>query len=282
MPDAFPDLGALPFRRRRDAGDVLRETVGFLRATARELGRAYLAVVAPVALASGLAAGLYLAQVGDAFLDPAALEADPSAILTPAYWGVVLFGLLGSAVSVAAAAGYVRLYRAGHAGDVTAAALWDETRALLLPMLALALAYSIGLGATTALWSVPVVGPLAWLALAVWSVPYVAIAMAARALDAETLGEAWHRSRALVAGAWWVTFRSLLLVAVMFYLAVIVAVVPLLIVASALGAGPLALAPLQVVVFAGYLLPYMAAFMVHGSLSARAAAAADDPRRSAA
>ncbi|WP_412068130.1 hypothetical protein [Rubrivirga sp. IMCC43871] len=276
MPDVFPDLGALPFRRRRDAGDVLRETVVFLRTNARELGRAYLAVVAPVALASGLAAGLYLAQVGDAFLDPAALDADPSAVLTPAYWGVVLFGLLGSAVSVAAAAGYVRLYRAGHAGDVTAAALWDETRALLLPMLALALAYSVGLGATTALWSIPVLGPLTWLGLAAWSVPYVAVAMAARALDTETLGEAWLRARVLLAGAWWVAFRSLLLVTVMFYLAVIVAVVPLIVIASSLGAGPVALAPLQVVVYLGYLIPYIAAFMVHGSLLASTGAGPSD------
>jgi len=278
VPNAFPDLGEIRFRRRRDAGDVLNATVRFLRANLRELLRTYLVVVLPVALASGVAIGLYLAQVGDLFSDPAAFEANPLGLFNGTYVGVLLFGLLGSALTLAAAGAYVRLYREGRAGTVTAGELWDEAKGLILPFVGLFLAYAVVMVVSMPIAIVPCLGALAWLALALWLVPRVMVTVAVRTLERPTLIQAWGRSKDLVDGSWRFAFGALLLAGVVYYAAILILSIPLsvvMMVAGLNGAGEasgmmstlgILYAPLQVLSYAGILIPVLAAFFVHGRL----------------
>lgn len=279
MPDAFPDLGPIRFRKRRDAGDVLNATVALLRQNARELAVSYLAVVAPVALAAGVAAGLYMAQVGDLFTDPEAMEADPFGIFNVTYLGVILFGLLGSALTTAAAAAYVRLYREGLAGEIPAGELWEEAKGLVLPFIGLSLAYGLVLVGSAVVVVIPCLGAIAWLAFVVWSIPYYAVTVATRALESSSLVEAWQRARVLVKGSWGFAFGALVLAVVVFYVIMLVVSIPLYVVVAlvginTVGTDPAAtfsmmsvvFAPLQVVSYAGYLLPLLAVFFIHGRL----------------
>ena len=280
MPDAFPDRGAVRFRQMRDVGDVINATIAVIRQNARELLRSYVAVVAPVALASGIAAALYFYQIGDLMADPTALESDPFAMFNGAYVGILLFGTLGGALTLASAAGYVRLYREGRAGEITAGMVWEEARDLLFPFLGYSLLYGLVLLLSGVIAIVPCLGALAWIAFIVWSMPYFAVTLAARALDEPTLVSAWARARDLVKGSWGFSFLALLLAGLVFYVVILVVSIPLYIVMvvlmiNSVESDPTAVfstmgaifAPLQVVAYAGYLIPLLAVFFVHGRLT---------------
>ena len=240
----------------------------------------YVALVAPVALATGIATGLYMHQMGDLLVDPTALEEDPFAIFGTTYFGILLFGLLGSALTAAAAAGYVRLYREGRAGEITAGVLWEEARGLLLPFVGLPLVYGLVLVLSAVIAVVPCLGILAWFGLIVWSLPYYAVTLATRALEEPTLAGAWQRARVLVKGSWGPAFGALALAGILFYVVILVVSIPLYVVMAVVGINSAAtdpsamfsvmgavMAPLQVVTYAGYLLPLLAVFFVHGRLA---------------
>ena len=279
MPDAFPDRGAIRFRQPRDVGDVLNATIALIRANARELLLSYVAVVAPVALATGVATGLYFHQMGGLLADPTAIEDDPFAIFNATYAGILLFGLLGSALVAAAAAGYVRLYREGLAGEITASLLWEEARGLLLPFLGMPLLYGLLMMLTAVVNIVPCLGALAWVGVFVWSIPYYCVTLAARTLEEPTLVGAVQRARDLVKGEWGPTFGALLLAGLLFYVILMIVSIPLYVVMMVVGINTIetdpgamfsmmgaVMAPLQVVSYAGYLLPLLATFFVHGRL----------------
>ncbi len=62
-----PDLGEIRFQKSRDASGVLNATIALVRRNARRLLGGYLAIVAPAALASGIAAALYFRAIGRMF-----------------------------------------------------------------------------------------------------------------------------------------------------------------------------------------------------------------------
>lgn len=278
MPDAVPDRGPVRFRRHRDAGDVLNATLGLIRGEFREIARSVLAIVLPAALATGVALGLLFFQVGDVMFDPEALEDDPFALFGVTYLGALLFQLLATGVTVAAVAAYVRLYRRGETGDLTAGELWEEAKGLVLPYVGFLLVVMAVMVLSIPIVAVPCLGVLAWLAFAIWLMPYLAVAVAARALEVDSLGAAWARARELVKGEWKFAFWALFVAGVVFYAVVLLASIPLYVVLAVAGmtttADPAAsftllgvvFAPLQVVTYAAYVVPLLAAFFVHGRL----------------
>ena len=283
MSSPFPDAGEIRFRKHRDAGSVLNATLVFVRENARELLTSYLAIVAPIAAVSGLASVLFVSRAGDVFTDPQAILNDPFAVFGPSYFASAVLGLLTAVVAQAAAGGYVRLYRRGEAGSVTPGVLWDETRELVLPLLGLTLAVSAGVVVTALVNVVPCLGTLAWLGFLVWVFPVVSVMVAVRVLEAPSLGEAWERARALVKGSWGFAVGALLLaVLVLVLLSVVVGVLTGLVgIVLGVGAGfdPLrapagvttATAVVQAVVgvlsYVVYLVPFLAAYFVHGRLA---------------
>ena len=279
MPDAFPDRGAVRFRKHRDVGDVINATVAVIRGNARELLMSYVAIVAPVALASGIAIGLYFYQMGDLLADPEALESDPFAMFGLPYLGILAFGVLGGALTLASAAGYVRLYREGRAGEITAGMLWEEARGLILPFIGLSLVYGLVLILSAVIAVIPCLGILAWMGLALWLLPYVSVTIAVRTLEEPTLGAAWRRARDLVKGSWGFSFLAILLAMLVFYVVLLIVSIPLYVVMvvvmiNSVQTDPTAvfatmggvMAPLQVVSYAAYLIPLLAIFFVHGRL----------------
>jgi len=279
MPD-FPDLGAVRFRKLRDVGDVMNATVALLRENWRELLTSYVAVVAPVALATGIATGLYMHQMGGLLADPAAMEDDPFAVFSPTYFGILLFGALGGALTVAAASAYVKLYREGQAGAITASVLWEETRELLFPFLGLSIVYGLVIMLSAVIAIVPCLGILAWFAFVIWSLPYYAVTFAVRALEEDTLAASWQRARELVKGSWLFAGGALLLAGLLFYVIIMIVSIPLYVMMIVVGINSAAtdpsamfsvmgavVAPLQVVSYAGYLIPLVALFFVHGRLA---------------
>lgn len=277
--DSFPDAGEIRFQKVRDAGGVLNATFAFLRRNAREVFVGFLAIVGPAALAAGLSSALYLRSMGGLFtMDPEEMAAlDPGDLFGVSYLGVALFGMLTTIVALAAAGAYVRLYREGEAGGITAGLLWEETKGLLLPMAGFTLALIGVFIGSAVVMVIPCLGALAVLAFYVWMVPYVSVTYAARVVEEPTLGAAYRRARTLVKGTWKFAAGSMVLAWIIVIVVIMALSIPGYIVAAVIGAsaadpsglsGSLGLiaAPLQVLNAVAYLVPFVAAFFVHGRL----------------
>lgn len=278
----FPDDGQIRFRKIRDAGSVLNATFEIIKRNAREMVVSYLAIVAPVAVASSIASLLWVSRMGAAFSDPEVLASDPLAVFGSAYVFSLVFSLFTFAVAQAAASGYVRLYRQGQAGHITAGALWDETRGLVLPILGLTLVAGLAAMLSAVVNIIPCLGSLVWIALIVWAWPVVSVALVSRVVESDTISQAWTRARTLVKGSWGFAFGSLFLAWVVAgLLAVAVGLVGALVGGVAgIGFGitpdlsegisiwmTLVQAVSSVLTMAFYLLPFVAAFFVHGRLA---------------
>ncbi|MGB3543100.1 hypothetical protein [Rubrivirga sp.] len=272
---SVPDLGSIRFRSVRDAGSALNATFAFLRENARELATSYLALVVPVLLASAISTVLWMSQVGDSLFNPSPDE--PFAIFNWTYAGSVLFGMLGSTLMQASASAYVRLYREGEAGHITMGVLWDEAKTLILPYIGMALLFFAVIFLTGVINIIPCLGAIAWVAFIVWVTPIYTVAIAARALEAGSVVDAWTRARALVKDSWGFTAGTMFLafmVLFVIYFAVSMVAGGL---TAAMGANMIdpsqsgfamgiVFAPVQVVAGAIYLVPLVAAFFVHGRL----------------
>ena len=282
MPD-FPDAGAIRFRKIRDAGSVLNATLAFIRRNARELLGSYLAIVGPLAVAAGIASVLFVARNQSVFSDPEAIIDDPTLFLGPAYLSSLVLSLLTFVVAQAAAGGYVRLYRQGLAGTVTPAVLWDETRSLIAPVLGVSLLACAGFLGAALVNVIPCLGQIAFLALVVWASPIVSVAFVSRVLDTDSAGAAWSRARALVDDSWGFAFGALFLAALVLLLVSFVISVIGMAFGSVLGLGfaldpadlaqsmSVGMAVIQtltsVLTYAVYLVPFLAAYFVHGRLA---------------
>lgn len=279
--DAFPDAGEIRFQKVRDAGGVLNATFAFLRRNAREAVVGFLAIVAPVALASGLSSALYLRSVGDVFsMDPEEMAAaDPADVFGVAYLGAMVFSALTWIVALAAAGAYVRLYREGAAGGVTVGGLWEEAKGLLLPMAGFTFAVVGLFVGSFVVMVIPRLGALAALAFYVWTIPYAAVTYAARVVEEPTLGAAYARARTLVKGTWGFAAGAMVLAWVVTTVLIFAISMPGYAVAAVIGANTLAddpsgwvgtasllAAPLGVLNSVTYLVPFVAAFFVHGRL----------------
>ena len=279
--EPVPDRGEIRFQTYRDAGSVLNATFAFLRQNAREVFVGFLAIVAPVYLASAVVQALYLARLQAVATDPAAVY-DAGAFVAsvlPSALGIGLLGFFASVVGQAAAGAYVRLYRDGLAGEITVGALWDETKSLILPLAGLNLVVGLAVLFVALINFIPCLGQIVFFGFLVWVFPILSVMVPARVLDSESVGEAWERARGLVKGSWGFAFGALLLAIVVLIVISIAVAIPAQAAAMAAGVNlagedpegalpiiQLLFAPLQLVTAAAYLVPFVTAYFVHGRL----------------
>jgi hypothetical protein len=215
---AAGDRGPVRFRAERDLGGVLSATFAFLRAVWRELGWALLLIAGPVLLLTAVAQfflqtqvfgalGGLLGQPGGPPPDPEAMQEEMmGAVFGPSYVVSLVGAMIAAALVTALVLGYVRLYRAGAAGAVTPGVLWAEASHHLGAVLALAggavlLAMGAGL-----LSMGGCLGTLVWVGLALYVLPLVGLALAARVTAGRPLGEALAEAQALLGRSWGSTF----------------------------------------------------------------------------
>lgn len=187
------DEGEIRFVAPRRAGDVVSAALRFAGTEARTLGLAVLAIVGPLVLAAaalrvigGTGGGDTLASLAD-----------------------IGVNVLLTAVVLA----YVRAYRAATLGAGEVADVWDETKTLLGPvavatgamlLAALALMIPIVLVVTGLLLASPVlavgVGGVLVVALLLFAVPQLSLAIVAVGLDGLEPLAAFRRASALVRG----------------------------------------------------------------------------------
>ena len=284
MRELFPDLGTIRFAKSRDGGGIVNAAVAFARRNAREYIGQYVLLTAPFVIAGGLASQLFVARFQSAVANPGSPEAirQLEALFGPAFWVTMLVGFLSFAVTQAVAAGYVRLYREGEQGAVTLGLLWNESWPLILPaaglgLLAMGLFLASVLVASALMQAAGILG-LLWIAFWVWLLPYLHVAYASRMLESPNLLAAIGRAAALVREArgaatgallatWFITVAFVFLISLP--PGIVLAIIEVNTVsAPGLGWLDLLAIPFMVLSHVAYALPPLAAFFVHGRLSA--------------
>jgi hypothetical protein len=230
-PDPAPpgDRGRVPFRVERDLGGVVSTTFTFLRETWRELGWALLVTAGPVLLLTAVAQfffqsrlvgslGGLLGRPGEAPPDPEATTEQMLSVMSgPSYIVSLVGGLIGATLVAALVLSYVRLYRAGAAGRIGPGVLWAEASHHLLGVLALAGVAGLFVMAAGVLSVAGCLGAVAWAGLALYVLPLVALALAARVPGGRSTAEALAEARALLHRHWAPTFGVMLVVGLIWY-----------------------------------------------------------------
>lgn len=295
MLEPFPDQGAIPFVRQRDAGGVVNAVVAFMRQNAREVFVGYLALIAPLSILTSLSAVLW--QTDSGAFEQTEESFDPGLIgdmFGPSYWSLLVTSGVLFAISQAAVAAYARLYREGYAGTITPGVLWNETKGLIMPVvgmslllfgafLALSIVGAMLIAASIGLLGIGIggfVGALIVVGVACWSMPYVHVAFASRMTEATTVFESIGRAFTLVRGAWLRSFGSVFLpwivaVGLLLGINILAGGIAALVGINSLSEDPGSVAvitgligiPFGVIGTLAYILPALASFFLHGSLA---------------
>jgi hypothetical protein len=247
MPDAYGPNTPLDFRRPRQAGDVLSDSLAFVREHFVDLGRGLLYIAGPIIL---------LAGIGSAFLQRQSLgvnplfnpNADPTAILSmfgPGYFFTVLLTFVATVLVAAVGFGYVFLYVEGAPRPIMVPELWDRTKRLLVPVVLTWLGLWLLAIGSMLIFIIPCLGALAWLGGWLYLLPAASLVLPARLIDEGDFFSAFRRGRHLVDGYWSQTFGVVVLVGVVIAVLATVVSLPVLIVSAVIGfngaaeAGPL-------------------------------------------
>ncbi|MEL6615224.1 MAG: hypothetical protein AAFQ43_05775 [Bacteroidota bacterium] len=288
MVEPFPDQGAIPFQRRRDAGGVVNAVIAFMRHNARELFVGYLALVAPFTIVSSLSLVLMMNRFGDVMTDIDGFLDNPDLIIEvfgPSYALLIVSQGLAFAFSQGAVAGFVRLYREGEAGAISPSVLWSETRRVILPVIGMYVLLIAG-GIPLFIFGAVLIGALGLFGALLWFgamcalMPIVHVWFASRMTESSNVLEAAGRAIDLVVrGEWLRSFGAIFLTWVVvlggwFLLSIVVQMVVSLIGINSTSEDPAALirmmtvwlVPVQILGSIIYIPPAIAAFVLHGSL----------------
>ena len=218
----------IDFRRPRLAGDVLSDSLSFVRDHFVDLGKGLLYIAGPAVVAMALASAFFQRQVFDVgtVLDPNADPTEVFSIFGPAYFLTIVLGVVALTLVYAVGYAYVFLTMDGPPAPITVPELWGETKRLLAPVLFT----SVGLGllfvVSMVIFIVPCLGALAWLGGWIYLFPAVSLLIPARLIDEGDFFSAFRRARHLVEGYWGQTFGLLILVYVVMIVVGIVLAMP--------------------------------------------------------
>lgn len=232
MPDAFDTPEPINFHRRRDAGDVLSDSITFLREHFFDLGKGFLYIVGPVLVAI-IVIQAFTQDQASAFEEMFNPSADPeafSSMFGPAYFLSIALVFFASVLVYAVGFAYVFLYIEGAPGPITVSDLWDRTLRVLSKVFLTMLGLFLLALASMLLVLIPCLGALAWLAGWVYLLPAVSLILPARLIDEGDFFSAFRRARHLVEGYWGQTFGVVLLVGVVMMVVGLAVSLPVMIV----------------------------------------------------
>lgn len=227
----------IDFRRPRLAGDVLSDSLSFVRDHFVDLGRGLLYIAGPALVAMALASALFQRQVFDmtTVFEPNADPTEVFSIFGPAYFLTVVLGVVALTLVYAVGYAYVFLYMDGAPGAITVGELWDETKRLLAPVFLTSTGLFLLGVASLVIFLIPCLGALAWLGGWIYFFPAISLLIPARLIDEGDFFSAFRRARHLVEGYWGQTFGLLVLIYVVMFVVGIVLALPGIVVGFMIG-----------------------------------------------
>ncbi|NHF61310.1 hypothetical protein FK220_018295 [Flavobacteriaceae bacterium TP-CH-4] len=196
----------IEFKKQRELGDILSDTFAFMRNEFKSFFSVFFKIVGPYLLVMIIALTLYLYYVGNQF--NFALESyDPDLTNGFLIFGLMFFYavsiLIVYAVSQSTVLHYIKSYTAGR-GQINYEAIRNDVYATLLSFIGLIFLVAISLVAGFMICCFP--GIYLWVPLS--------LAFSIMVFNRKGAVEAYGDSFNLVKDHWWMTFATLLIVAV--------------------------------------------------------------------
>ena len=236
MPDPRASDSTIHFQRLRLAGDVISDSLAFVREHFADLGRGVLYIAGPFLLAAAVASSFFQGSIfGGDWLNP---NADPFAVFDmfgPAYFLSVLLTFFATLLLSAVGYAYVLLYMEDHDRQITVPVLWDEVKAILPAIVTTSIGIWLVMMLGGLLNIIPCLGTLVWLGGIIYFFPALSIVLTARLTDEDNLMDAFRRSRDLVKGYWGQTFGVVIMAYLIYFAAAMVLSIPGMMVGATVG-----------------------------------------------
>lgn len=195
--------------QQRDFGEKINVTFNYAIQQFRSLAMAILYIAGPVTLIAGIAGGVYQSNmikiVGGISKggtpDPFAMFEQ---ILSPAYWLLILFTLVGYVLISLTVYSHMKLYALNQTEPISVGAVWQEVQTSLVG----------GLGITLVTGLAIFVGLILALVPGIYiSVP-LSLALAIFVFEGLSISSLVNRCFALIKGKWWSTFGLIVVVSI--------------------------------------------------------------------
>ncbi|MBC8042875.1 MAG: hypothetical protein IAF08_05465 [Rhizobacter sp.] len=202
----------IEFRKTRNLGDIINITLLFMRQNFKPLATAIVYIAGPFALLTGVAAGIYQANVRDLAIGAGGGSADPfaafSQLFSVEYFLIILFSVLESTALIAIVYTYINLYIDRPDTEPQVQDIWQGVQQHFLKVFSA----SLLAGLLLILGIVLLVIPGIYISVPI-SFIYVIMLRENR-----SVGEAISRGFALVRGHWWQSLGVLVVVGLLGYI----------------------------------------------------------------
>ncbi|MEP0548362.1 MAG: hypothetical protein ABJF88_15605 [Rhodothermales bacterium] len=231
----------IDFLRPRDAGDVLSDSLTFIRDHFVEIGRSLLYIAGPPFLLSLLVSFFYQdeAVAMNPLLNPGSIF-DPEAADVSLGFTYLLLGLLSTVTALLATGvgfAYTRLYVEGDGTQpIEVAEVWQKTKGMLAPLFLYPIGLYLLLVVSMVILLVPIAGWIAWPIGFVYVLPIMWMAIPTRLAGERGLFASLRRARHLLDGYWWQTLWLIILVVVLCVVITVALSIPSIALGAALGA----------------------------------------------
>ncbi|RIV27463.1 hypothetical protein DYU11_03920 [Fibrisoma montanum] len=196
--------------QQRDFGDKINATFTYLTQQFRSLSLALLYIAGPVALASGIMAGVIQSNIlefsrpSDEAAGSFRLIGLTSMIFSPVFWLMVLASVLANLMVALITYAHLKLYERTKGGPITVADVWTEVQ----PVLGRGLIISV-LGSI-----ITFIGFLFFFIPGIYVAVVFSLALAVTSFEGTDFGQTWDRCFRLIREKWWSTFGLLVVMGI--------------------------------------------------------------------
>ena len=198
--------------QQRDFGNKINATFQYLVENFRSLGMALLYIVGPLAVASGIASGIMQSNmirlIGESAnaktSNPLAAFQLLSFFSSPAYWLVLLFGLLANVAVVLVTYSHMKVYERTKGQNVSVEAVWAEVQPAIGRAIIISILSSIITGVATMFFIIP----------GIYVGVVLSLALAVTVFESADFGQTWERCFKLIRDKWWSTLGLIVIMIV--------------------------------------------------------------------
>jgi len=207
--------------QQREFGDKINITFQYITQNFRSLLMALLYIVGPLALVTGIATGVFQSnilaltessQINSGATDPMAVLSIFKNIFSPAFWIVVVFGILTALAVNLVTYTHMKLYAAKSSGDISVSEVWEAMQPAIGRSLVITILGSIITSIAFIFFFIP----------GIYVGVVLSLGLAVTVFEGTDFGQTWSRCFQLIRDKWWSTFG---LIVVMSIIAAIVSLV---------------------------------------------------------
>ncbi len=204
--------------QQRDFGEKINATFTFIGREFKPFGTALLYIVGPLALATGIASGVYQSNMlaitrGQGSELPFETLAR---IFSPAYFLLVLFSILSNILVNLTTYSYMKLYHERSGGPIGVSELWAEIQRHIVASLLFSFISFVAIVAASMFFLIP----------GLYIGVVLSLGLAVLVFEETDFGATWSRCFQLIRDKWWSTFGLIMIMFIILMISSLVFSIP--------------------------------------------------------